>query len=472
MPKRNVILLVVFIVAVAGGTVILLRNNPYARNLKIQKNSDAAAGPVEVTIDFWGLWDSSDAWQPIIDKFEKETHNWNGQDVKVKINYTKKDIASYEEEIKKSYDENKSPGIFMINNYWTGRYADRLEPLTGNAAYLEEYGLLDYEKLQEIFPTYVLKDALDKNNQMLAVPIYSDSLALYYNKDLFQKAGIANPPSTWEELKADVKKLTLLGKKNEIKQSGIALGGGKNVNRACDILAALMMQGGGKVVDADGGIDFNKKIGIKTSQGTQEREPGLTAIQFYMEFSDPVKEIYTWNGGFADSVQDFANGKTAMMINYDYQRANLLALKPELNYGIAPLPQLPDSTPVNISNVWMPAVSSQKSCVAEGKGAESVDCGKIAWSFLSFAAQKENIADYLQTTGKASARIDLIGEQSQKGDAVSVFANQAAMARSYNKFDDRIEGIFAGMLDEISADRGNWKAKTDNAAAKIEELKK
>src|SRR4051794_36922996 len=42
----------------------------------------------------------------------------------------------------------------------------------------------------------------------VGVPLYSLAYALYYNKAMFQAAGIANPPTTWEEFVADGKKLT------------------------------------------------------------------------------------------------------------------------------------------------------------------------------------------------------------------------------------------------------------------------
>ncbi|MFA7169231.1 MAG: extracellular solute-binding protein [Candidatus Paceibacterota bacterium] len=441
-----------------------------------QKNSTGQGdqkptGPTEVTLEFWGVWDNSDSWQKIIDDFEKETHNWNGQEVKVKINYTKKDIAGYEDSINQTYLEGKSPNIFTINNYWLEKYAEKLEPLSGNTAYTEEYGLLDYEELSEIFPQNILRDALNKDNEMLALPVYSDSLALYYNKDLFQKAGIENPPTTWDELKADAKKLTILGRNKTITQSAISLGGGKNINRSCDILSLLTFQGGGKMIDSQGNVDLNRQVSIKTSEGTVEREPGLTAVQFYMDFSDPQKEIYTWNDEVGDSLKSFAEGKTAMMFGYSYQKASLLVLKPELNYGIAPVPQLPNSTPMNVANVWMPVVSNQNSCEIIGEDAVNIDCAKIAWSFLSFANQKENISQYLDITNKASARADLIQEQSEKDDNVTAFARQAEITHSYEKFDDQIDFILSDMLEGIYSDRDNWKTKTDAAVAKIEELK-
>lgn len=469
MSKKNTLLIVSIVLILL--TIIIFEISGYMNYEPVKNIISKKEEPVKVTLNFWGVWDSSDSWQSIIDRYESEIHTWSGQDVQIKINYAKKDIASYEADVDKSYAENKSPSIYLINNYWMDRYAEKLSPLSGSLADIDEYQLLNYEGLAGIFPSNVLQDAFHGNNEMYALPIYSDSLALYYNKDLFQKAGIEKAPTTWEELKAAVKKLTVLDKKDNITQSGIALGSGKNTNRSCDIFSLLTLQGGGKMIDAQGNIDFNKKVSIPTSSGSVEREPGVTALQFYMEFSDTNKEIYTWNDTFTDSVKDFAEGRTAMMIGYDYQRANLLALKPELNYGIAPVPQLANSTPIDISNVWFPVVSNQSSCQIEGN-AKNIDCANIAWSFLSFANRKENIAQYLDATGKASARLDLSSEQAAKDDNTAAFAKQVNIARSYNKFDDRIDTALTEMLDSIYKDRKSLKNQIDAAAAKIETFKK
>ena len=46
------------------------------------------------------------------------------------------------------------------------------------------------------------------------MPDLSSARALFYNKDLFSKAGIAAPPKTWDEFEADAKKITALGDGN------------------------------------------------------------------------------------------------------------------------------------------------------------------------------------------------------------------------------------------------------------------
>jgi len=51
------------------------------------------------------------------------------------------------------------------------------------------------------------------NDRLYGVPLYADVSALFYNKDLFQKAGLAQskPPQSLAELRADADKSTALG---------------------------------------------------------------------------------------------------------------------------------------------------------------------------------------------------------------------------------------------------------------------
>ncbi|MCK5465982.1 extracellular solute-binding protein, partial [Candidatus Parcubacteria bacterium] len=317
--------------------------------------------PIEVTLEFWGLWDNSDDWEEIIKKFESETYNFGWQEVNVSINYTKKDLNSYEEDLAKAKEKNNEPNIMMINNNWLEKYFNQLEPLTGDDNYAEEYNLIKYEELLEIFPAETIRNLIYEN-ELYGLPTHSDSLALFYNKDLLAKMEIENPPRTWEEFKETASKLTIFDKDNNIIQAGAAFGCGKNINSSSDILSLLMMQGGAKIIDFDKNIDLNKEIEINTIGGIEKRIPGERAIIFYTEFSDPEKEKYVWNCEQEEAVKSFANNKTAMFIGYSYQIKNLLALNPDLNYGVSKMPQLENSAIINFSNAWTPVVSKNNNC--------------------------------------------------------------------------------------------------------------
>ena len=466
MSKKSIILLLLIILIISGFGYFLFKSYPNFKAPQVENDQI-----VEVELEFWGLWDNSDDWKKIIEEFEKKTFEFNGQKVRVTINYTKKDFISYREDIEKAKEKNNNPNIFFINNNWFGDYKKDLESLSGNMAYQKEYNLLSYDDVLDIYPAKTVVDFVTED-LLYSVPLYTDSLVLYYNKDLFQKAGIENPPKSWTELKKNVMQLTVFGKKDSLIQSGVAFGTGGNINRSSDVLSLLIMQGGGKVIDSNGKIDINKEIEVNTIEGVEKRDPGKRAISFYSEFSDSQKEIYSWNADQENSIQSFADGKLAMMFGYSYQIQNLLSLKPDLNYAVAPMPQLENSTVINFSNVFSPVVSRDDNCKVDlVELSDKVDCSKIAWSFLSFATNKENSEKYLNSTNKAAARKDLIQKQMQNGSHMGVFASQAESAVSYNKFSDEVDNILVNMLDEINLDRENIDEKVDEAVRKIEDLK-
>lgn len=61
--------------------------------------------------------------------------------------------------------------------------------------------------LEETFPKPVL-DYTQFEGKRCALPLLNDAYGLYYNKDAFKAAGIANPPKTLSEFEAVAKKLT------------------------------------------------------------------------------------------------------------------------------------------------------------------------------------------------------------------------------------------------------------------------
>ncbi|HTN62504.1 MAG TPA: sugar ABC transporter substrate-binding protein [Devosia sp.] len=45
------------------------------------------------------------------------------------------------------------------------------------------------------------------DGRLYGIPKYTDTIGVFYNKDMFAKAGIANPPQTWDEFAEDAHKL-------------------------------------------------------------------------------------------------------------------------------------------------------------------------------------------------------------------------------------------------------------------------
>ena len=69
----------------------------------------------------------------------------------------------------------------------------------------------DWPELADVSPGH--KTVATFNNRLFGVPLYADVSALFYNKDLFTKAGLDpnKPPTSLAEVKSDADKITALG---------------------------------------------------------------------------------------------------------------------------------------------------------------------------------------------------------------------------------------------------------------------
>jgi multiple sugar transport system substrate-binding protein len=155
-----------------------------------------------------------------------------------------------------------------------------------------------------------------------AVPLYSLAYGLYYNKKLFAAAGISKPPSTWEELVADGKKLTGNGK------WGLGVEGG-NVSENAHHAFAFSQQYGGNFFDGSGKPTFDSPANVQ-------------AVQRYLDFMATDKIVNPSNAEYAanQTLSDFANGKTAMILWQSPDQTLKSQGMSTADYGVAPVPFL------------------------------------------------------------------------------------------------------------------------------------
>lgn len=71
---------------------------------------------------------------------------------------------------------------------------------------LDDYGDIKQFKLDDVLPVY-REPASKRNGKWYSAMYDGDTLMLSYRKDLFQQAGIASPPATWDEFMAVAKEL-------------------------------------------------------------------------------------------------------------------------------------------------------------------------------------------------------------------------------------------------------------------------
>jgi len=406
----------------------------------VDTKTQTASEPI--TLTYWRVFDDSDAFATIIEKYKVLHPN-------ITIEYKKLRYEEYENELLNAWAEDRGPDIFSIQNTWLRKYQSKLTPLPVEITmpYLVETGTIKKEvvtqlktipsltirELKNNFADVVAGDVIFDDGKIYGLPLSIDTLALYYNRDLFNNAGITEAPKYWnKEFQQDVKKLTKQDPKKGIVQSGVALGTASNIERYSDILTTLMMQNGAVMVSGNQVTFHAVPEASKTSYN-----PGLEALRFYSDFANPLKEVYSWNKDFPNSLQAFTSGNLAMFFGYSYHLAQIKSLAPTLNFGISKLPQIEgNSLTANYANYWVESVSKKSQHPNE------------AWDFVQFITKEENAKIYLEKTKKPTALKSLIASQQGLED-LSVFAEQILSAKSWykGKSVNDAEGAIKEMID-------------------------
>lgn len=416
------------------------------------------ATPYQVSLEIWGTFDSSDAYQEIISAY-KEINP------KIKdIRYRKISADTYEKDLNDALISGNSPDIFLINNTWLPAFINAIEPMPVKLA--------NTEAIKQNFPDIVTQDFVVQD-KIYSVPLSIDSLALYYNKTHFNVAGITSPPTTWSEFDEDVKKLTKIDETGNIVQSGTALGTAANINRFSDVLGMLMMQNKTQMTSDDNKrATFANKT--KMTNGDQII-PGDMALKYYTQFSDPNSSLYSWNNEMHYSIDAFAEGRLSMMFNYSWHIDTIKNKDAKLSFDIAPIPQDDSLNQLTLANYWSFVVSKNKIIAkSTGKTPAGNSAARVheAWQFLKYLTMKNSgtfkminaysgtvtegpmkidpAAKYIEKTGNPAARRDLI-ENQKNVSMTGVFAKGNLIAkRWYQKNPKDVEKIFMEMVDAVS----------------------
>ena len=393
----------------------------------------------KITLEFWGVFDDRADFDKVIRDFEAQNPNIN-------VIYRQFSFEDYEKEIINTLAGGAGPDVWLLQNTWLPKHKDKLIPLPESIPGMDQ-PLMTFKDFQSQFVEVAIDD-LTSDGKIYALPLYADTLALYYNRDLFNSAGITLPPANWEEFNSAVERLTKLDVSGNIIQAGAAMGTSGNINRSTDILMALMLQSGVRMTDlGNASATFSRSV--------DNTPVGESSLRYYTDFANPNIKTYTWNNSQHYSMDAFVEGRVAMMFNYSHQAEILNQKAARLNYAIAPMPQISETDTKTYANYWAAAVST-KSTVSDE-----------AWKFVSYLASREGASSYLAQTMRPSARRDMI--DLQKNDLrLGVFANQALTAKSWYQIDNSaIESIFAEMIGDVNFSRLSVREALQNAESKV-----
>lgn len=265
-----------------------------------------------VQIEYWQYhFDAKvELMNELIEEFEAENPG-------IQVKQTTFPYEQFNEKVAAQVPAGKGPDVINLFHGWVPQYVDSgyLQPLPRDA--------FPHEKIEsEFFP---LVEAVKLDGEYWSIPTAVRTLALFFNKDLFEEAGLDpnSPPETWDELAEYAVKLTKTDGSNRLEQSGLAWEPGQQGNNW--LRDGLTYQAGGRVLSDD-------RKTVVWGDGPE----GLEAFKYWISF--PTELGTSKPGFYTDDITAFSTGKAAMNVDGSFRIGTLQEEAPDLHYGIAPLP--------------------------------------------------------------------------------------------------------------------------------------
>jgi len=365
------------------------------------------------------------------------------------ITYTKKSRETIESELIDALASGVGPDLLLAPHTLILKQKDKFLPLP--------YTFLPERLYRDSFleSTEILLEA----DNILAVPAYLDPLVMYWNRDLFSNAGLANPPLTWTEVQVLPTKLTKLDDKGNIKESAVALGGTSNIAHFKEILISQILQTGNKIVSisreisADGLPEIRRDVVLASDDGAE------SALRFYVQFSDPALKKYSWNRALDNSFEEFTAGRLALYFGLASELNAIKTRNPHLNFDVALVPGIRDGGKrTAYSNVYALAILKNSKV------------SKVASSVAYKMAFGESAKAFAKVQGLPPARRDLISKV-PADPLIPIFYDSAVVAGTwYDPNSEQTRMIFADMVEAVSIGRSDMHSAVTDAETRISEL--
>ncbi|ADD42434.1 ABC transporter substrate-binding protein [Stackebrandtia nassauensis] len=165
-------------------------------------------------------------------------------------------------------------------------------------------------------------EAVTVDDQVLGYPTEMQTYALIYNKKLLAKAGVTEPPKTWDELEDIAERTTVTDDSGNLDVAGFGLTTDFSDTAVVHPFASLLQAAGGRYMNADGSAAFDSKAGQRAlSLQKQLVESGS---------ADPG----------LNTIKAFPSNRVAMTINAGYWIGVLKGMMGDdyENVGVAPIP--------------------------------------------------------------------------------------------------------------------------------------
>ena len=331
--------------------------------------------PAPVTLTWWDYYQegssASEALQGLLDKYQEENST-------VTINREFIAYADLKQSILQSAGAGSLPDVVIINGPDHQQFAE-----LGVAVNLDEQ-LAEWGELDQYAPGVIASASY--NGSVYGLPASANTLALFYNKELLDAAGLT-PPTTWEEMEATAAALTTSD------TYGFAYSAINNQQAVFQFLPALW-QSGADLYDLT----------------SDDAAASLDYWAGLVDAGSVSKEALNWDQKMV--AIEFAEGRAAMMINGPWQLPFLASDAPNIDYGVALLPA---------GKVDASVTGGENYMIMTGPNEVA------AWDLLKWLQKPENVSEMVIAGGSLSTRNDI--DPYPGNDIMNLFAEQLQVAK-------------------------------------------
>lgn len=272
-------------------------------------------------------------------------------------------------------------------------------------------------------------------NQLIAVPWVMRPFAMVYNKDLFQKAGITSPPTTWTQFVQDAQKMT--------NSAAGVYGAEMDPSDSFDpwkIWWMLNGQLGGNFISSD-----FKTAQLNSSEATQ-------SVQFWFDWATQYKIVdpnsMSWKAG--NATQAFANGKVGMYIMVTPTLTPTLQKSSMANkYAFAPMPTIP------YGMQQRPAGGKPDATIVSGDDLAVADYSSVkdlAFKFIGLVTDYQHQVQWTKTFGDLPTNLQAANDLASKDSQTAAFiqAEEEASPTPFTGVWGPLEVTLAGVSSKLA----------------------
>jgi multiple sugar transport system substrate-binding protein len=324
--------------------------------------------------------------------------------------------------------------VFGTHYAQIGKFGEGMVPLNELA---EKDGVLAENYVGGSF------DYMTVDGKLLAIPFTFDVRALYYRTDLFEAAGIDEPPTNWENFLSTAQAL----------------------NQPPDIYGFMTVGRGDPALREfsdrlwENGGDFLED-GLNPSAPAWNNAAGVEALEFMRdliweyEVSPPGTPSYGWE----ENSQLFAAGQAAMSKQWD------------------PSAMLDPQQSTVIDKFWVAPLTENKTSITtsicHGRGinlfSEKQDA---AWEYVKFVTSAEELYKMHQAVGNRPAQVEALNQAVENAEGVVKQGLEVSLQESENGYTwplfaqfAEVQPILWGEIEKVLSNQISAQEGLDNAA--------